>query len=160
MKARISKLAVGLALVGSVGSVPQVRSGGSEVPCAVPLTWRLARVDEEFGLSPERATAILREAAGMWGSSDGRPLFTHEPSGGFPIRLVYDARQERTDERAQREAELVSERRRLDREGDELIAWGRRHAAARAAQTQRQQDLERRVQEHNENVRMWNERGG
>jgi Skp family chaperone for outer membrane proteins len=127
----------------------------------VPLAWRLARVDDEFGLGPAEATAVLQQAADMWGSAEGgHRLFSHDPTGGFPIRLVYDERQERADERSQREAELEADRRRLDEEGDELVAWGQRHAAARAVQVERQRALERRVEEHNSNVRLWNERGG
>ena len=38
------------------------RTGGSAIPCAVPLVWRVARVDESFGLSHAEARAALKKA--------------------------------------------------------------------------------------------------
>ena len=48
------------------GPVLQERTGGSAVPCAVPLAWRIARVDESFGLSRAEARAALNQAARLW----------------------------------------------------------------------------------------------
>src|SRR5689334_18132638 len=70
----------------------QREGGGSEVPCAAPLAWRVARVDREFGLDVERATEVVRQAADLWQGAAARPLFRHDPTDGFPIRLVYDER--------------------------------------------------------------------
>lgn len=157
-------LAIGSAtlavLTGLAAAVPQERSGGSQVPCAVPLAWRLARADPEFGLSSAEATAALQQAATMWEERTGRTLFRHDPEDGFPIRLVYDERQARTDQRAQREAELAQEQARLDAEGEALKQRGDQHAAARARYTERQRAYDRRVEEYNAAVRAWNERGG
>ena len=83
---------------------------GSSVPCQVPLPWRIARLDEEFGLDPTTAERVLREATGVWETAVGRALFVHDPDAGMPIRLVYDQRQERTDERRRLEAELERSR--------------------------------------------------
>jgi len=142
------------------GASAQARSGGSQVPCAVPLAWRLARVDAEFGISEAETMAALREAAALWEERVGRALFRYDPEDGFPIRLVYDDRQARTDERGRREGELAAERARLDVEGEALKGLGDVHAAARARYAARQDELQRRVTEHNAEVRSWNERGG
>ena len=150
---------VPLALCASA-AFAQTASGGSQVPCAVPLAWRLARVDAEFGLTAAEATALLAGAAALWEEPAGRTLFRHDPNGGFPIRLVYDERQARTDERSRREAELAAERARLDVEGEALKRQGDRYAAARARHEERQRSLARRVEEHNQDVREWNELGG
>ncbi|HUF76642.1 MAG TPA: matrixin family metalloprotease [Longimicrobiales bacterium] len=146
--------------VSAPAVLPQESDGGSAVPCAAPLAWRLARVDGEFGLSSAEATAILMEAAGMWEERSGSRLFRHDPDGGFPVRLVYDERQARTIERTVREAELAAERARLDAEGEELKQQGDRHAAARSRYTERQRLHDRHVAEHNAEVRRWNARGG
>ena len=141
-------------------ALAQAASGGSQAPCAVPLAWRLARVDDEFGLSAAEATALLGGAAALWEDRAGRTLFRHDPDGGFPIRLVYDQRQARTNERSRREAELAAERARLDAEGEALKRQGDRYAAARARHEERQRALARRVEQHNQDVRQWNELGG
>lgn len=159
-KATARRSATLLALISVTAAVPQVRSGGSQVPCAAPLAWRLARVDPGFGVSAEQAAATLREAAAMWEERAGRTLFRHDDEAGFPIRLVYDERQALTDERAEREAELAEERARLDGEGEALRQRGDRHAAARARYNERQQAYDRRLEAYNAEVRAWNDRGG
>ncbi len=136
----------------------QTSTGGSAVPCAVPLSWRLARVDDEFGRSAAEATRAIEGAARMWEQGTGRTLFTHDPDGGFPIRLVYDERQARADERSQREAVLAQTRAELDEEGAELVRRGDEHAEARAAFRRRQRELDRRIDAYNDEVREWNER--
>ena len=81
-------------------------AGGSAMPCQVPLPWRLARLDEEFGLDAATAEIVLSEAADLWATAVGRPLFRHDREAGMPIRFVHDERQARTDERKRLETEL------------------------------------------------------
>ncbi|MCY3704125.1 MAG: matrixin family metalloprotease [Gammaproteobacteria bacterium] len=87
---------------------------GSSMPCQVPLPWRIARLDEEFGLDALTVATVLSEAAALWETAVGRPLFLREPEAGMPIRLIYDQRQARTDERRRLEAELEGSRESLE----------------------------------------------
>ncbi len=146
----------------SWGPLDQAQShgGGSEAPCAIPLHWRVTRVDREFGMDIPAATAVVREATALWEDAVGRPLFVHDESGGFPIRLVFDERQERTQERVRRQAEL-------DAAGDHVAAQRgplservARHEEAVRLHAERVAAYERRLADHNATVRGWNERGG
>jgi len=137
----------------------QERYGGSEVPCAVPLAWRIVRVDREFGLTTSAATEIVEEAAKAWDAAVDRSLFVHDPEDGFPIRLVYDERQALLNQRAERERAIEALGARLGAERDTLLARRDRHAAAVADHTARATELERRVSEHNATVRRLNELG-
>ena len=87
---------------------------GSSMPCQIPLPWRIARLDEEFGLDAPTVATVLSEAAALWESAVGRPLFVHDPEAGMPVRLVHDQRQARTDERRRLEAELERSRAALE----------------------------------------------
>lgn len=87
---------------------------GSSMPCQVPLPWRIARLDEEFGLDALTVATVLSEAAALWETAVGRPLFVHDPEAGMPVRLVYDQRQARTDERRRLGAELERSRATLE----------------------------------------------
>ena len=87
---------------------------GSSMPCQVPLAWRIARLDDEFGLDALTVATVMSQAAALWETAVGRPLFVHDPEGDMPIRLVYDQRQERTDERRRLEAELERSRATLE----------------------------------------------
>ena len=83
--------------------VPVLReqTGGSAVPCVVPLGWRIARVDDSFGLSHADARAAFDKAATLWQDAAGVGLFSNESDGALPIRFVYDDPRERTPEGSQ-----------------------------------------------------------
>jgi len=87
---------------------------GSSMPCQLPLRWRIARLDEEFGLDALTVATVVSEAAALWETAVGRSLFVHDPETGMPVRLVYDQRQARTDERRRLEAELERSRESLE----------------------------------------------
>jgi hypothetical protein len=147
-------------LAARVPASEQSRGGGSEAPCAVPLAWRVTRVDREFGIDVPTATAIVRQAVALWEDGAGRGLFEFDEREGFPIRLVYDERQERSQGLIRRRGELDAGRRRIDETRTELEARAARLAEARGAHAARTSDYQRRVAEHNTTVRGWNEQGG
>ncbi len=134
-------------------------SGGSEVPCAVPLAWRLARVDSEFGLDPAEATTLLQQAARIWEEGTGRRLFVHDPDAGFPIRLVYDRRQEELERQTGQTREIEELDARLGRERAVLDDRLERLAETTEAHLARAGDLEQRISEHNATIREGNRRG-
>jgi hypothetical protein len=142
------------------GNDAQVAEGGSAVPCAVPLAWRVARVDRGFGLSEPQARRAIERAARLWEDAHGATLFAHDEADGFPIRLVFDERQARTVARLQAEQRIERTAAELDRERDALSERMRAHGAAVAEHEQIADSLRRRTAEHNETVRSWNERGG
>ena len=91
----IVALAIGVSAHALPLAAQEGRAGGSGAPCAVPLQWRVTRVDREFGIDIAQATEIVREAAALWQGAAAQPLFAYDEAAGFPIRLVYDERQER-----------------------------------------------------------------
>ena len=131
----------------------QERTGGSAVPCAVPLAWHITRLDEPFGLSHEEATAAVRQAATLWDEAVGRGLFSHESGGELPIRFVYDERQERAQARSRASANFEAERDRLDERSQRYDAMYTQYQEAF-------RDLERRVANLNDSIGYWNARGG
>ena len=141
-------------------AVQQSRGGGSEAPCAVPLAWRVTRVDREFGMDIAAATAVVRDATALWEEALGPGLFVHDEAGGFPIRLVFDERQERTQARIRRQAEVDSAGEHAEATRVELTARAVRHAEAVQHHSERLRAFEQRVAEHNALVRDWNDRGG
>ena len=138
----------------------QSRGGGSEAPCAIPLHWRVTRVDREFGMDVPAATAVVREATALWEDAVGRSLFVHDENGGFPIRLVFDERQERTQERVLRQAEVNAAGERVAAQRGPLSDRAARHEEAVRRHAERVADYERRLADHNATVHGWNERGG
>lgn len=141
-------------------AVQQSAGGGSEAPCAAPLAWRVTRVDPEFGMDIAAATAVVLEATALWEDVLGPGLFVHDEGGGFPVRLVYDERQEMTQQRIRRQAEVDAAGERAEAVRVELTATAARHAEAVQRSAERLRAFEQRVADHNAAVRAWNERGG
>lgn len=125
-------------------TVQEEWDGGSMVPCAVPLRWRLDAVDERFGLSDEEAEDAIRLAGMLWEEAVDRVLFTRDPQEGFPIRFVWDDRQEASRERMAAQAAV-------DRSAAEI-------AEVRAELEARSDEIERKRAEHERRFRAYSER--
>jgi len=66
-------------------------------PCQEPLTYRIGKVDERFGLSRQEFADSVRKAASVWAVPFSREFFREDPKGAIEINLIYDYRQEATD---------------------------------------------------------------
>ena len=75
-------------LAAAPASADPEPTGGSAVPCAVPLTWRIAYIDTRFELTDAQATAAVERAAASWERATGRTLFVHDRRDGMPIQFV------------------------------------------------------------------------
>jgi hypothetical protein len=145
------------AVVMAVTSQPASWQGSA---CSLPVRWRVADVDPRFGVTHSEVERAVHDATRLWEEGAGRPLFAADPHGGVPVRLVYDERQARTDDRLRAE-EIV---RRADQDlaaqsGALSRAWEQHHdvlTGHRAAWDA----LSREIAEHNHAVREWNEAGG
>lgn len=138
----------------------QERAGGSAVPCAVPLTWRIAAVDDRFGLTAEQASLVVQGAAEMWETTVGRDLFSGDSGAGLPIRFVYDDRQDNIRKQTGLEKEFKEEGRRLDLGRSELNDRRSRYLNSEDAYRERVEEFDRLVSDHNAIARDWNELGG
>ena len=140
--------------------IEQQRTGGSAVPCAVPLSWRIEAVDDRFGLTPADARSALQNAAALWEDAVGRSLFAEDPAAGFLVRFVYDDRQSNLLERLDLEREFDAAGRALDDRRDGLAGRQKGFEQGRTAYQERVADFERQVVAHNAAVEGWNRRGG
>jgi hypothetical protein len=138
----------------------QVGAMGSAVPCAVPLAWRIDRVDGRFGITAAQARVAVQRAAALWEGAVDRRLFAEDPAGGFAIRFVYDDRQATAQERGRLVEEIEEVDRSLETGRKELEELSKGYAQLMAQYEQDLQDFERRASEHNSTVRDWNRRGG
>ena len=146
----------------SLGDMPvfQERTGGSAIPCAVPLAWRIARVDESFGLSYQDARAALNQAATLWEEAVGATLFSNESDGELSVRLVYDDRQSRTRQIRRLELEYNEASASLEARRAGLDEVSRRNARMRRQNQAALVELDRRVTSLNDSIRDWNAQGG
>lgn len=135
-------------------------SGGSAVPCAVPLAIRLARIDQAFGIDTTEAIAAIRRAAALWESAVGRLLFRLDPDSGFPIRFVYDDRQAAVQERNRVQAAYEAESQRLREWRADLEKRDAIQVQLQEGYARRWRAFQARLDEHNQLVDRINREGG
>ena len=135
------------------------RTAGSAIPCAVPLAWRIARVDPAFGLSAAEASAAFDQAATLWEEAVGTDLFSNESDGELSVRLVYDERQERTRQISRIEVEYNEAGAALLGRQTGLNEMSRQNAGRRRQYQADLRELQRRVTSLNDSIREWNARG-
>ncbi len=63
-------------------------------PCAQPMSYRIGTIDERFGISKEQLNADIEEAGAAWSSIYGKKLFKFDPEAKLTVNLVYDRRQD------------------------------------------------------------------
>ncbi len=146
-----------LVLLPSVGSWTAL---SAQTGCPAPVPWRIAELDQRFGLAPLEAADAVRQAGMLWSAAAGNPFLFPQSDEGTPIWFVYDHRQEQSNERRRRESELEAEGTRvveaeaqLNRMVDEL---GRHREVIGILE----EDFQGRLVEHNRTVEEWNQRGG
>ena len=66
-------------------------------PCQETITYRIGKVDERFGLAPQKFAIAVNMAAAIWEKPFARELFREDPQGAIEINLIYDYRQEASD---------------------------------------------------------------
>jgi hypothetical protein len=139
---------------------PHDSAGGSAMPCSVPLAWQVEELDERFGLTREDAEDAVRLAGMLWEDGMGRRLFTRDDRRGFPIRFLWDARQEETGERARQDRELAEMARGIQEERTRVEALHQMLDEDRRRMESRLDAYRQRQEAHRREVERWNEQGG
>src|SRR6266481_4949818 len=67
-------------------------------PCANPITYRIGSIDNRFGVSEKELAGILLQAESIWEKPMHKNLFEFGKDGAMVINLIYDYRQEATDQ--------------------------------------------------------------
>ena len=65
-------------------------------PCSTPIPYTVGTIDPRFGTTKEAIVARLAEAADLWNTAAGKPVFAYAPDNlhAIPVNFVYDRRQE------------------------------------------------------------------
>jgi len=80
---------------------PEMQSGYSRLffnPCRNPIEYSVGEIDSRFGVSSEFFLSAIREAEKSWEDAYKKNLFDYSEDRGMKISLVYDSRQEATDQ--------------------------------------------------------------
>jgi predicted Zn-dependent protease len=129
-------------------------------PCIEPLRYSIGRVDTEFGLATTSFHAVIAQAEEPWETAAGRDLFVYDPTADFTVNLIFDERQELTNEARDVREELVDLRE--GREGiyEQHQALTEQYDREKELFESMQVEYEQELNEYNEDVESWNSKGG
>jgi chromosome segregation ATPase len=129
-------------------------------PCEEPLTYRIGRVDEQFGLSRSEFSMAIRNAAAVWEKPLGRELFREDPQGKIEITLIYDYRQETSDRLKQINATMDDTKGVYENSKMRYDSLKTEHEQKRVALDNDFNDLNARIAAYNAEIEALNRRGG
>lgn len=129
-------------------------------PCQRPISYSIARLDSQFGISKDELLADIAQAEKIWESPIDQPLFVYSPMGELKISLVYDYRQKATAE-LQKLGIIIND----DRSTYDVVKA--KYTALLAAYNKEQASINAQVEDYNakkvaleKDINYWNSRGG
>lgn len=130
------------------------------VPCGYPIEYRIGAFDDRFHLSEADFLRALADAETLWEKPVGRDLFQYSSEGALAIHLIYDYRQEATEQ-------LRALGIQMNDDGETYVLLKSKYEIARTQYDAGVQALDARVaqftarrQAYDAEVARWNARGG
>lgn len=130
------------------------------VPCGKPLTYRIVHVDGRFGITHAEFAAAVRKAAAVWGKPLSRELFREDPNGAIGISLVYDYRQETTQQLKQIHTRMSGTKESLEGMKTRYEGMKSEYERIRASLESDLNAYNARIHAFNREVESWNRQGG
>lgn len=126
-------------------------SGSKTASCDQLISWRLDLIDPAFGLSTAEALPLISDAAAQWNQALGKEVLRYDPQQGFPIRFVFDARQ-------QQQLEQLLLERNLHRYDDRISDQQQDFERQLADFQQNKQDFEQKDRQLAADIKLFNEK--
>jgi hypothetical protein len=138
----------------------QVKRTYIDKPCSKPISYSVGEIDPRFGMSQSDFANIILQAEKIWKDPAGKNLFQYDANAQFKINLVYDERQQTTQESKAVEKQLNN----LQISHDQLT---REYNSSSATTKNRIDDYNKAVEnykeeldKYNKEVQSWNNQGG
>ncbi len=129
----------------------------TRVPCQQALTYSIGQFDARFGLSETEFRIAVAQAEAPWEAALGRNLFQYEAGALFPVNLIFDERQARTQEsqKLEREWDAVQSKQTTIKGKFDVLST--ELAKARQAYDASIASFEARLDRYNQRVAEWNQ---
>lgn len=132
-------------------------------PCITPITYTLGSFDSRFTISKSYFLQIVAEDALMWDEAIGKKIFIYDTRGNpndLTINLIYDYRQQRTDDNKLLNVEIDNTKDAallLQKEYEEMKVI---FSNLKDTYMQSVESFNARQKTYNDTVISWNEKGG
>lgn len=129
-------------------------------PCQEPITYRIGKVDDRFGLTRQEFALAVNMAAAMWEKPLRRDLFREDSRGAIEINLVYDYRQEASDKLKGLNYKIANTKTSYEDLKNRLENLKAEYDQRSAILARNFNLYNSRISTLNSNVEYWNRRGG
>lgn len=129
-------------------------------PCKNPITFRIAEIDERFGINQSELSELMNEVAEIWAEGTGNRVIVYSENGSIHVNLVYAEQQQLTDSERQFRDRLRIEEQSISVAEREYRQMNHRFNEMQEEYRQDSNDLQNEIQELNSWVNLKNNEGG
>lgn len=124
------------------------------------IRYRVAEVDHRFGLSKEQVIGLSQEATQIWSLGTGKDFFVYDDNARLSIHLIYDERQQNTEQRQKHIAIIDREQQQWHNKKQEVDAISQDLQRNRQILDAKKLELDQLVETYNQNIAHINRLGG
>lgn len=119
-------------------------------PIDTRLRYRIAEVDPRFKLSVEQVEAISQQAMQIWKDGTGKDYFIHDPNAKLAIHLIYDERQQESEQRREHITQLEANQQVWKDKKQQLDQIEQEIMRSKQFLDLKQQQLNQQIQQYNQ----------
>lgn len=119
-------------------------------PIDTRLRYRIAEVDPRFKLSVEQVEAISQQATQIWKDGTGKDYFIHDPNAKLAIHLIYDERQQESEQRREHITQLEANQQVWKDKKQQLDQIEQEIMRSKQFLDLKQQQLNQQIQQYNQ----------
>lgn len=129
-------------------------------PCEMPIEYRLGAIDERFGLDKGTFLDALAQASTIWEVPLGKKLFEYNVNGKLAVNLIYDERQQLTQQNQSLETKISQTKLSAAAAKQEYITLDQRYEQDHLIYENELKQFGQAQRDYNATVAYWNKRGG
>ena len=129
-------------------------------PCVNPIEYSIDTFDQRFGISKAVFISYVEKAENIWEKAIGKNLFQYDSKGSLEINLIYDSRQQMTNELEQQGVAINDGKALYDVLKIKYESLVFLYNSQKIIYENLLSDFEIKQAEYNKQVSYWNARGG
>ncbi len=129
-------------------------------PCSKPITYKIGQFDTKFGVSRADFLSAIEDGGVLWEKASDKDLFAYHADGKLAINLIYDERQQETQEQQALQVDIDRSNAIYKTKRLELESVQSEYKSAAAEYESLLQTYKMQSSDYQSQVSKWNKRGG
>jgi len=129
-------------------------------PLDTRLRYRIAEVDPRFGLSHADLLQLSQEATHIWKQGTGQDYFVYDPNAKLAIHLIYDQRQDESNQRQQQLTAIEQRQQHWNNQNQNIQALKQEIEDKNQQLDAKKMLFEQQLEQYNRQVQQINQSGG